>query len=50
MSEIVRINLTKHEALLFKKYAQIHDVSVPDAMKDAFFEKIEKELKNNQNN
>ena len=48
MSNIVEINLTKHEALLFEKFAQIHGVSLSQAMKDAFFEKIEKELKSNQ--
>lgn len=45
MSEIVKINLTKHEALLFEKYAKENGVSIEKAMKDAFFEKIENELK-----
>ena len=48
MSKIVEITLTKHEELLFKKYAQIHGVPLAKAMKDAFFEKIGKELKDNQ--
>ena len=47
MSKVVEINLTKHEALLFEKFAQIHGVSLSKAMKEAFFEKIEKELKPN---
>ena len=45
MSELVKINLTKHETLLFKKYAESKGISVAKAMKDAFFEKIENELK-----
>ena len=48
MSEIVKINLTRHEALLFEKFAQIQGVPLSKAMKDAFFEKIEKEVKSNQ--
>lgn len=45
MSVQVKINLTKHETLLFTKYAEGKGISLSKAMKDAFFEKIENELK-----
>ena len=45
MSEVVNIKLTKNEAFLFRKFAEIHGVPLEKAMKDAFFEKIDRHLK-----
>ena len=45
MSEVVEVKLTKNEAFLFKKYAELKGMSLEKAMKEAFFEKIDRHLK-----
>ena len=45
MSEVVEVKLTKNEAVLFQKFAELKGLSLEKAMKEAFFEKIDRHLK-----